>query len=27
MKKLAVRKVETLKTTAAFYSGGCEWIP
>ncbi len=23
MKKLAIRKVETLKTTAAFYAGGC----
>jgi len=23
MKKLAIRKTETLKTTAAFYAGGC----
>jgi len=23
MKKIAIRKAETLKTTAAFYAGGC----
>jgi hypothetical protein len=23
MKKLTIRKVETLKTTSAFYGGGC----
>lgn len=23
MKKLTIRKAETLKTTAAFYAGGC----
>ncbi|MBM7843956.1 hypothetical protein JOD20_002596 [Herpetosiphon giganteus] len=23
MKKLTIRKTETLKTTAAFYAGGC----
>jgi len=23
MKKLAIRKTETLRTTAAFYAGGC----
>ncbi len=27
MKKLAIRKVETLKTTAAFYAGGCGGPP
>ncbi len=27
MKKLTIRKAETLKTTAAFYAGGCGGPP
>jgi hypothetical protein len=26
MKKLSVRKLETLKTTAALYSAGCHFV-
>ncbi len=26
MKKITIRKVETLKTTAAFYAGSCDPI-
>ncbi len=26
MKKITIRKAETLKTTAAFYAGGCDLV-